>query len=502
MSRRILIANKGEVAVRIARTLIEKGYHPLGVYVSNDELSPHRRYMVEEAKISSYTNAEEIIEAALELGAEAIHPGYGLLESEPGFSQEVARRGLIFVGPPPGQIEFARDKLAVKTLAEKLEIPTLPWSLVKNEEDLEEFVRTYGYPLILKPVKGNWGRGLRILWSEKDRDQLKTLIKEAEKIYRDSRIYVEPYITNVKHIEIQLIGDGEKVIHLYDRECSIQDNYMKILVEAPSTLQVNGLREKILNYALSIGEAMRLRNLATIEFLYDARSRSVFLNEVNMGLSPEHAVTEAVTRIDLVEKQVEAALYSTIGLKQENVSLNGWAFQAKVFNKNIFRDEPSSGLIKTYNEPNGLGVACDTGIAPGVKVRDEYTLLVKVLAWGSSRLIALNRLKRALNDIYINGVHTNIPVLREILDSKDVENGIYNTRFLVEKRDEIISKLRERMLLHAIASISLIEYGSKEARKILGEGKLSTEKIMENASRTKRTAWFYYARLRERIRRK
>ncbi|ADV64817.1 biotin carboxylase N-terminal domain-containing protein [Desulfurococcus mucosus] len=502
MPRRIMVAGRGEAAVRIARTLVEKGYHPLGIYTEKDEASPHRRYMLEEAKVSSYMDVKEIVEAALELGAEAVHPCYGFLENNPEFHREVARRGLVPIGPPPSLIEFTRDKPAVKTLAEKLDVPTLPWSIVDDDADLEEFARAHGYPLVLKPARGAWGRGIRVLWSEKDAEQLKTAVKEAEKLYGDRRIYVEPYMGSAKLLEVQVIGDGEKVIHLYEREASLQDDYLKTVIEAPSKTVSKELRDKLVGYAVAVGEALRLRNTATVEFLYDVRSRTLFLNEVNPGLSPEHVATEAVTGVDIVEKQVEAALYSALDLRQENISLNGWAFEAKVFNKKPFKGEPSSGVVKSYNEPAGLGVAVDSGVAAGLKLSEEYVLLAKVLAWGGSRATALGRLRRALSEMSIDGVQTNIPVLRELLALREIEEGVYTVRLLEEKRGELESKLREKMLLHSIVAVSLIEHGDRDARKTLMQGKLTPEAVAEESARVKRSAWFYYARLRERLRRR
>jgi len=502
MPRRILVANRGEVALRIARTLIEKGYQPLGVYVESDKASPHRRYMVEEKEVSSYSDAKELIDVAIELGADAVHPGYGLLEGDPEFSREVTRKGLLFIGPPPSQLELMRDKPALKALAEKLEVPTLPWMLVKKDDDIADFARVHGYPLILKPAKGAWGRGIRVLRSEKDLDHLKTAFKEAEKLFGDKRLYVEPYLETVKLLEVQLIGDGEKFIHLYERESSIQGSYVKLVSEAPSHLLPPEVRSRLLNYAAFIADAVKLRSVASIEFLYDVRSRSLFFLEVNPWLTPEHAVTEAVTGIDIVEKQVEVALYSALSMRQEDVSVNGWAFQAKIFNGEPLTGKVYHGVVKSYSEPSGGGVTVDSGIAPGLKVGDEYTLLAKITAWGRSRPIALDRLRRALREIHIGGVNTNILILREVLELDDVARGVYTVRLLEDKANELASRLHAKMLTHALVSVSLAEYGEKEVRKALGETGQLIEKLTGDTSRVKRNAWFYYARLRERIRRK
>ncbi|MCY0868289.1 MAG: acetyl-CoA carboxylase biotin carboxylase subunit family protein [Desulfurococcus sp.] len=501
MSKRILIASRGDIAVRIARVLLEKGYQPLGVYTEHDKESPHRRLVVEEARVSSYTDPKEIVEVALKLGADAVHPGYGSSSRSLELQLEVARKGLVFIAPPASIVEFTRDKPAVKMLAEKIGVPTLPWTMISDETDLREFARVYGYPLIVKPAKGSWGRGLRILWSENDVDDLKTVVKNAGRLFGDTRVYVEPFIASAKHIEVQLIGDGERVIHLFERECSLQDDYLKILAEAPSKAVTGELRSKLVNYATILGDALRLKDVVTVEFLYDTRNSNIYLLEVNPGLTPEHLATEIATGVNIIEKQVEVALYSALKLKQENVELKEWVLEAVVFNKKLSGDGASAGLIEYYEEPGGPGISVDPGIAPGVKVSSEYTLLAKIAAWGSDRATAMNRLRRAISEISVGGVETNIPLLKEVLSLKEVEDGAYTIRLLDEKKNTISSNIRSKMLLHSIAAVALVEYGDKAAREVFTRNQKHPESLAAEASRIKRSAWFYYIRLRERMRR-
>lgn len=504
MPYRILIANRGEIAVRIARTLIENGYIPVGVYTSEDSNSLHRKFMVEDVEVSSYLEIKEIISAASELGADALHPGYGFLSENPEFAREVIRRGLVFIGPSPQVMALSGDKIASKVYAEKLEVPTLPWNEIKDPEDVLEFARSHGYPLIIKAAGGGGGRGVRVVWSDKEVDSaVKSARAEAERAFKDPRLYVEPYIQKAKHIEVQILGDGDNIVHLYERECSIQRKYQKVIEEAPSPSLTPKEREKLYDYAVTLARGLRYTNAGTVEFVFDIEKREPYFIEINARLQVEHPVTEMITRVDIVKRQVEIALYTVLGLKQNDIKMEGHAIEARIYAENPYTGEPFSGMIKKYLEPGGPGIRIDTGIAEGLYVSDRYDpLILKVIAWGSDRFMSIRRLDRALNELVVEGIYTNVPLLRQLLKTQEFNSATYTTRFFDEVVERAKNKVLEEAKVHSIILATLLEYDDKAAktytkREKLIEQVLSSEKV----SSLKRHAWYYYMNVKGTIER-
>jgi len=499
MSTRIMIANRGEIAVRIARSLIESSYIPVGVYTKEDENALHRRYLVEDREVSSYLDIKDLVDAALEMGAEAIHPGYGFLSENSEFAREVARRGLIFIGPTPSIIDLAGDKIALKILAEKIEVPVLPWCEVRGPEDIYEFARTHGYPVIIKAVGGGGGRGCRVVWSSSEIEKAtEAARKEAEAAFRDPRLYVEPYLEHAKHIEVQVLGDGDNVVHLYERECSVQRRFQKIVEEAPSPSITHWEREKLLEYAVTLAKQLRYKSAGTIEFLFDNKRREFYLMEVNARLQVEHPITEMITRVDIVKKQVEIALYSVLDLKQNNVEVHGHSIEVRVYAENPLTGEPSPGVVMRYREPSGPGIRVDSGIAENSKVSAKYDPLVaKVIAWGPTRIVSISRLKMALEDYTIEGVATNIPLLKYVISSEEFASGTYTTEFFKEKENYFKELIKEALELQSATLIALLELGDKSVKELYEKkigirGVISTEHI----KRLKRSAWYYYTQLK------
>lgn len=507
MSRRVLIANRGEIAIRIAKALIDAGFTPLGIYTKKDSSSLHRKYMVEDAEVSSYLDVKEIIEAAIELGAEAIHPGYGFLSENVDFAREVARKGLIFIGPPPNILELSGDKIAVKSIAEKLGIPTLPWMPVKDVKDVMEFIRENGLPAIIKAAGGGGGKGIRVITRNDEKEIEKALeaaSKEAKSAFNDDRLYIEKFVNPAKHLEVQVMGDGDNIIHLYERECSIQKNMQKLVEEAPSPSISEKERKELLEYALTFAYSVRYQNIGTVEFLFDVQNRSAYLMEVNARIQVEHPVTEMVTAIDIVRKQVEIAFYKVLDIRQENVVLRGHSIEARVQAVNPLTWSPASGVVKNYVEPTGPGVRVDSGIATGSRILPDYDPLVaKVIVWGYNRQLAVSRLRRALSEYLIDGVPTNIPLLKGIVSHPEFVNATHTTDFLERNYDGLREKILEELRLHAAISAFLAE---KKPIKTRGEEKSLVEKqpvIPQEASRQlKRTTWYYYITLRNKLHRR
>lgn len=495
----ILIANRGEIAIRIARTLIENGLKPIGIYEPEDKESLHRKFMVEDAEVSSYLNIREIIQVAVELGADGIHPGYGFLSENPEFAREVVRKNIVFIGPPPSVMALAGDKIASKIYAEKMEIPTLPWIEVKSPEDVLEFAKTHGYPLIVKAAGGGGGKGTRIIKSEEDVESaVKVARLEAERAFKDPRLYVEPYIEEAKHIEVQVLGDGDNIVHLYERECSVQRRFQKIIEEAPSPSIKENEREKLLEYAINLARGLKYVNAGTVEFLFDVKNREFYFMEINARLQVEHPVTEMITRRDIVKKQVEIAFYSILDLKQSNITREGHAIEARVYAENPFSMEPNSGVIKKYYEPGGPGLRIDSGVAEGIYVSDKYDPMIsKVIAWGIDRKMALNRLIRALNEYVIEGIATNIPLLKQLVTSPRFVDASYIVSLFEKEFPVIANRILEDAKLHAVVLSTLIEYGDKSAKNYTMKGSLIEHVLRsEKVSSIKRHAWYYYVSLK------
>lgn len=499
MTFSILIANRGEIAIRIARTLTENGFKPLGIYEPEDKFSLHRKYLIEDAEVSSYLDIREIVQVAVELGADGIHPGYGFLSENPEFAREVIRKNLVFIGPPPSVMALAGDKIASKIFAEKLEIPTLPWVEVKTPDDVLSFAKTHGYPVIVKAAGGGGGRGTRIIRSEKEVESaVKVARLEAERSFKDPRLFVEPYIEKAKHIEVQILGDGDNIVHLFERECSVQRKFQKVVEEAPSPSITQSEREKLLEYAVSFAKGLKYVNAGTIEFLFDVKNREFYFMEMNTRLQVEHPVTEMITRRDIVKKQVEIAFYSALDLKQSSISREGHAIEARIYAENPINGEPSPGVIKRYYEPGGPGLRIDSGVAEGIQVSSKYDPMIsKVIAWGYDRNIALNRLTRALREYVIEGVSTNIPLLRHLINSPRFIDASYTTRFYEEEFNVFSSKVAEETRVHAVILATLIEYDDKAASKYTVKSSLVQNVLRsERVSSIKRHAWYYYVNLK------
>ncbi|MGC8982186.1 MAG: biotin carboxylase N-terminal domain-containing protein [Desulfurococcaceae archaeon] len=504
MPYKVLIADRGEAAVRIARTLRADGYIPLGIYTKEDGESLHRRFVAGDKEVSSYLDVKDIVRAAAELGADAVHPGYSLLGENPDFASEVLRKGMTFIGPPPSIIKTARDKVSSKTYAEKMGIPTLPWTEVERPEDVLEFASAHGYPVIIKPATGSRGVGLRIAWSEREVEAaFESARKEAEKAFKNPRLYVEVYLPRAKHIEVQVLGDGSHVVHLGERECSLQRGFQKIVEEAPSPSLTPEERNKIYEYAVLLAERLKYVGIGAIEFLFDVEKREFYFIEVNVGLQPEHSVTEMITGVDVVKKQVEIALFKTLDLKQSDVGFRGHAIEVKIYAENPYTGEPSLGRVTAYSEPAGPGIRVDPGIAAGSNVVEASGSFVsKLVAWGPDRPAAIKRLENALREYVIEGVVTNLRLLKHVISSPEFLQATYTTRFLEERAGYFREKLAEEALLHSVVAVALVEAGDESAKTLLHKPGL-VERVLESerARSLKRSAWYYYMALKSSIER-
>jgi acetyl/propionyl-CoA carboxylase alpha subunit len=472
VTRRVLIANRGEIAIRIARAVRELGWEPITVYAPDDAASPHVRAGRISIPVPSYTDADAIVEAAVKAGADIVHPGYGFLAENPHFARKVLDAGISWAGPDPKAMEVLGDKKLAKETAEKAGVPTLPWCEARSEREAVRCAERIGYPVILKASKAGGGRGLRVASSPEEVERAFRLISlEAERGFgKGSVIFVEKYIENPRHIEVQVLGDMYgSIIHLYERECSIQRRRQKIIEEAPSPYVERNpsLRQALTDYALRLAESVNYYSAGTVEFV--ANGGKAYFIEANTRLQVEHGVTEAVTGVDIVKMQLLVADGKELGLRQEDVKVRGWAIEARVY-----AEDPESGftasegVLTRVRFPHAPGLRIDHGVEEGLRVTSRYdTLLAKIIAWGSSRGEALARLRAALAETVIAGVKTNLDLLRVIVEQPWFARGEYHTRLLEERLEKLLEEVRARRtaimeLVSAIRS-RLVHVGEKLA---------------------------------------
>ena len=443
MFRKILVANRGEIAVRIVRCLREMGIRSVAVFSKADRTAPHVQ-MADEAicigaasSSQSYLNGERIIEMARQTGAEAIHPGYGFLSENAGFARSCDNAGIKFIGPPWQAIEQMGSKTAARRIAIGVGAPVVPGTEhgIRDYEEARLRASEIGYPVLLKAAAGGGGKGMRRVDGENElAAAMRDASSEAERSFGSGEVYLEKLIERPRHIEVQVLGDEHgNLIHLGERECSIQRRHQKVIEECPSPLVLDnpGLREKIGEAAVRIARAVNYANAGTMEFLADQSGHFYFL-EMNTRLQVEHPVTEWVTGIDLVRRQIHIAAGEKLTLRQQDIRWTGSAIECRVYaedpDNNFF---PSPGTISQYVEPAGPGIRVDGGVYSGWAVPIEYDpLLAKLSVWDESRATAIERMRRAVSEYCILGITTNLRLFEEIFASAAFKAGTLDTGFL------------------------------------------------------------------------
>ena len=437
---RILIANRGEIAIRIMRACRDLGIHTIALYSDVDRQALHVGYADEAHPIGgasareSYLDIDKVLTVAAKTGAEAIHPGYGFLSENPAFAELCENRGIVFIGPTAEALHSVGNKIAARQTAQKCGVPVVPGSIASLNGHIEAaaIATMIGYPVLLKAAAGGGGKGMRTATTEAElRQALDVAAREADHAFGDSSLYVEKLVDPARHVEVQLLADHfGNVIHLGERDCSIQRRFQKVIEESPSPAVNDDLRRRISQAAICIAKAIGYRNAGTVEFLVDGDN--FYFIEVNARLQVEHPVTEMVTGIDLVKEQILIAGGLPLRLGQDDVSFSGAALQARIYAENpLYNFMPSPGSISRLAEPSGPGIRIDSGIAAGSAVPIEYDgLLAKLVAWGSTRSEAIERMKSALDDYDISGVLTTIPFKRYVLDCPAFQSGNYDTGFV------------------------------------------------------------------------
>jgi len=460
---KVLVANRGEIAVRVLRTCKELGLQTVAVFSEADRGAPHVRYADEAFCIGeppaqqSYLCGERIIDTALQAGAQAVHPGYGFLSESADFARDCVEAGLTFVGPRPETVALLGDKVAARELASDVGIPVISGSKgALDDHQLLAAAGKLGYPLLLKAAAGGGGMGIQAVHSHRAlQSAIPPLRRKAQRTFGNGDLYLEQMVEGARHIEVQILGDNHgQVIHLGERECSIQRRHQKLVEEAPSPSVDDALRRHICEAAVRIGRAVGYVGAGTVEFLLDAEDDFCFL-EVNPRLQVEHTVTEAVTGVDIVKEQLRIAAGRKLRYDQNTIHPWGWALQCRILAEDPFQDfQPTIGQISHLVEPAGPGIRVDSGTCVGYTVSSYYdTLLAKLISWGNTRAEAIVRMRRALGEYQIVGLTTNLELHRGIFGSYRFFGGRIHTRFLEEHLSLSPSNVDHRMVAALTAAL-------------------------------------------------
>ena len=466
---KLLIANRGEIACRIIKTAHEMGISCVAVYTEADSNSPFVRMADEAVKLSdTYLNGKEIIEAAKRTGAQAIHPGYGFLSENAKFSRDVQKEGLIWVGPSSRVITSMGDKLKAKDIAEKAGVPTLPMTTDPKKAN------TIGYPILIKAAAGGGGKGMRIVEDKKDlKEAIAGAQREALTGFGDDRVFIERYVASSRHIEIQILGDSHgNVVHLGERECSIQRRHQKIIEESPSPRVDSEMRATMGEAAIKLAKKLKYESAGTVEFLVDDKTGEFWFLEVNTRLQVEHPVTEEVTGKDLVYEQLRIARGEELGYSQEDISWEGSSIEARLYAEDPSKDFlPATGTLIAYENDTNIDARWDTGIEQGSVVGTDFDpMLAKVITKGKTRIDAANKLALALETMHIGGVTTNRDFLVASLRTKDFLDGKTTSDFIEKTNPQRAVILEGSMLENALSAAALwIQGQNRESANILKE---------------------------------
>ncbi len=439
MFNKVLIANRGEIALRIHRACQEMGIQTVAVHSTADAEAMHVRLADESVCIGpppasqSYLNIPAIIAAAEITGAQAIHPGYGFLSENARFADIVAAHGITFIGPTAAHIRLMGDKIAAKQAVKDAGIPVVPGSDggVDNDVDAIRIAKDIGYPVLIKAAAGGGGRGMKVALDETEISHaLSTARSEAKAAFGDDAVYIEKYLSTPRHIEIQVIADSQgNVVHLGERDCSLQRRHQKVLEEAPSPALDDEARAKIGDVVANAVRALGYLGVGTVEFLYE--NGEFYFIEMNTRLQVEHPVTEAITGLDLVREQIRVADGEALGYTQKDITFYGHAIECRINAENPKTFTPSPGKIKNYHTPGGLGVRIDSAVYSGYSIPPYYDSLIgKLIVHGRTREECLMRLRRALHEFVIDGIDTTIPLFDVILDEQTFVDGNYNIHWL------------------------------------------------------------------------
>jgi acetyl-CoA carboxylase biotin carboxylase subunit len=441
--KKILVANRGEIALRVMRSAREMGIQTVAVYSEADRTMPFVQYADEAVCIGpapsnqSYLLGEKIIATALQTGADAIHPGYGFLSENAVFARQVTAAGLIFIGPDAASIEVMGSKLAAKQAAQQFGVPMVPGTEtpLRSVEEAREVVKKTGFPILIKASAGGGGKGMRIVNQESElEEQIGMAKREAMSAFGDDAVFIEKYVTAPRHIEIQILGDQHgNYVYLFERECSIQRRHQKLIEEAPSSVLTPDIRQAMGKCALDVARACNYYGAGTVEFLVDEQLNFYFL-EMNTRLQVEHPVTEMITGLDLVKEQIKIARGEALSFTQDSLKINGHAIELRICAEDPANNFlPDTGKLETYIRPQGYGVRVDDGYEQGMDIPIYYDpMIAKLIAWGNNREEARERLLRAIAEYQVKGIRTTLPFGYWALQQPAFIEGKFDTNFIAK----------------------------------------------------------------------
>jgi acetyl-CoA carboxylase biotin carboxylase subunit len=462
--KKVLIANRGEISIRVMRTLRELGITSVAVYSDADRNGLHVLLADEAYHIGpppsaqSYLNIDKILEVAKKSGADAIHPGYGFLSESPEFAKRVKAAGLTFIGPTVENILAMGDKLASRELMMKANVPCVPGSkgAIKDAEEAAEEAKRIGYPVILKASAGGGGKGIRVVHDPKElAASFRACQSEGLNYFKDDRVFMERFVQNPKHIEVQVFGDTHgNVVHLYERECSMQRRNQKIIEECPSVSVPPEVREKLGAVAVQAAKSIQYVGAGTIEFIFDNKTKEFFFMEMNTRLQVEHPVTELVVGYDLVKEQISVALGNPLSFKQSDVKQKGHAIEMRICAEDPVNFTPNPGKIRKYRMPAGPFVRLDNCGYSGYEVPIYYDPMIsKLIVWGANRTECIERAQRALAEYMLTGIKSNIVLHKNILQHPKFLDGSYTTQFIDQ---EIAGKAHKELFMFVDDEVFLI----------------------------------------------
>lgn len=439
--KKILVANRGEIALRIMRTIRKMGIRSVAVFSEADRNSPHVVFADEavclgaSASSQSYLNGDKIITLCKELKVDGIHPGYGFLSENADFCQKVQDAGIVFIGPDPAAMRIMGSKLAAKACVKKYNIPMVPGidTAIKDIPLAKRRAAEIGYPILIKASAGGGGKGMRIVEKESDfEEQMQRAVSEARSSFGDGAVFIEKYVGSPRHIEIQVLADKQgNVVHLFERECSIQRRHQKVVEEAPSSILTPELRASMGAAAVMVAKSCNYTSTGTVEFLMDEKQNFYFL-EMNTRLQVEHPVTEMITGLDLVEEQIKIARGEPLGFTQDDLSINGHALELRVYAEDPLNDFlPSIGTLTKYIKPTGDGIRVDDGYEEGMTIPIYYDpMIAKLVTHGNNRTEAIQKMKQAIKEYTIEGVSTTLPFGSFVFEEEAFVTGNFDTHFV------------------------------------------------------------------------
>ncbi|PKD16162.1 biotin carboxylase [Salegentibacter salinarum] len=475
--KKILVANRGEIALRVMKTIQKMGIKTVAVFSKADRNAPHVKFADEAVCIGeapsneSYLKGDKIIEVAKELGVDGIHPGYGFLSENAVFTENVEKNGITWIGPGSKAIKIMGSKLAAKDAVKDYDIQMVPGidEAITDPEKAKKIAKEIGFPILIKASAGGGGKGMRIVEKEKDlEDQMKRAISEAESAFGDGSVFIEKYVSSPRHIEIQVLADAHgNYIHLFERECSVQRRHQKVVEEAPSVVLDSKLRKQMGKAAVKVAKACDYVGAGTVEFLFDENQNFYFL-EMNTRLQVEHPVTEYITGVDLVEQQIKIARGEKLRLLQEDLKITGHAVELRVYAEDPLDNfMPSVGILEKYTIPKGENIRVDNGFEEGMEVPIYYDpMLAKLITYGKTREEAIQLMLKAIKQYEVEGVMTTLPFGKFVFEHEAFRSGNFDTHFVKNyySAEKLENEIEEEAKLAAIVALKQYLKDQQELR--------------------------------------